>query len=175
MPTRAIFLLRSSSASANDVKKLSQVTTCPWSPSVICSTTLIPWFTSARSPAAFPVQTCSRQAYDVLASKAAQIFMPYLAGFFGMYCPKLHLPLNRTSCSSTVRPRSGLNNIIRQCPHVPYLAKGSQFVGMAAGSGELVVKPEGPGDVRKSFVGHRGSENAPSRFLALEAGGSFVF
>lgn len=100
---------------------------------------------------------------------------PNLYAIFGRLFRKLHLPLNGTSCSSTVRSRSGLNNIIRRCPHIPYLAKGSQCVGMAAGSGELVIKPEGPGDVRKSFVGHCGSENAPSRFLTLEAGGGFVF
>lgn len=96
VPSRAIFLFSSSSARGKEVKKLSQVTVCPLSPSVISSTTLIPWLISACLPASLPVYTCTLQAYDVFVSHSAQTFRPYFAGFFGMYCRNPHLPLNGT-------------------------------------------------------------------------------
>lgn len=55
VPTRASFLLRSSSAKANGVKQFSHVTVCPWSPSVSRSVTIIPWLTSRELPGGFPV------------------------------------------------------------------------------------------------------------------------
>lgn len=55
VPTRASFLLRSSSAKVNEVKKLSQGTVCPWSPSVSQSVTIILWLISQELPGGFPV------------------------------------------------------------------------------------------------------------------------
>ena len=56
----------------------------PLSPWAMSRTTLIPWFFSGRPPSGFPVYTCKFQAYEEVASQAAQIFIPYLAGLNGI-------------------------------------------------------------------------------------------
>lgn len=92
VPTRVIFLLSSYSDRGKEVKKLSHVMTCPWSPSVSSRTTRIPWLTSARSPAALPVQSCSLQAYDIADCPYFQTILRWL---FGHILPETAPPFER--------------------------------------------------------------------------------
>ena len=75
--------------------------------SVSCKTTLVAWPFSGSLPT-FPRSTSALKKYFEMAQTRAQIFMPYLSGFCGMYTLKGHLPLVGTNCSSTTISSDGV-------------------------------------------------------------------
>ncbi len=61
VPNMVTFLFSSSLPRAYDVKKLSHVMLWPLSPPAMCSTTLMPGFSSGVSPGNLPVYTCKNK------------------------------------------------------------------------------------------------------------------
>jgi hypothetical protein len=55
-----------------------------------------------------PVEILEETKKKILLSARTYTLMPYLFGLFGMYCLKLHLPLNPWRDSSTVQPVPGV-------------------------------------------------------------------
>ena len=102
--TRVSFVFSRSRISDMLLEKLSQVIFLPeCSISLTKSlTTLAPWFTSLPTAGFFPLKTRVFHAEDGSASHIAQIFIPYFAGFKGIYCRNEHLSLQQINCSSTV-------------------------------------------------------------------------
>lgn len=70
-------------------------------------TTRSPWLVS-RPSFDFPVYISPLSGYAFFESHIHHTFIPYFAGFDGMYCVKRVRPLYGKSCSSTVRHSVGL-------------------------------------------------------------------
>lgn len=173
VPTRAILLLRSSSASSNEVKKLSHVSLEPLGHLQDHPHPLIYFGWFARCSPGVNLQPPGVRCFDVtgcpnLYAVFSRLFRNVLSETAPSF-ERYQLLIHRNVSVWAKQHHQAV------CPHVPYLPKGSQFVGTACRSGELVVKSEGAGDVRKSFLGHRGPENAPSGFLTPKAGVGLVF